>query len=493
MTTQNVTVTLVDASLDAVVGARVQAKLFFPESLTDFIAPETSEVEGTTDAAGQAVLAVWPNALNTTVATYYKFRAWHPTTKAKILDVCAYVSADSNLEDISYDCRNASNATTGSATESAALAAHLSDPTDAHDASAISVLDTAGNFTADNVEDALAELYDSGITYFVEARNTTAPNATVPVHSWTATGAESNIDAVFSKKGTGAISAQVADGTATGGNKRGTYAVDWQTTRSAATQVASGSASFIGNGQSNTASSPYSVVIDGLSNTSSGTYSFVGSGDGNAASGEWAFIGTGTDQIASGTGAFIGGGGFNEATGDYAFIPGGVDNLADGELSGTFGYRATTRGIYGRMSYASGYFAVRGDAQSGLSVLRKTTTDATAAIATSTGFAASTENVSVLPNSHAYAVTAHIVARDASSGDTKVWTIEGAVKRGANAAATALVGTPTKTVIGADAGAAAWDVDLIADTTLGAAEIQVTGEAATTIHWVCRFDTVEVG
>jgi len=39
--------------------------------------------------------------------------------------------------------------------------AHLADATDAHDASAVSVLDTAAVFTATNVETALKELYDS--------------------------------------------------------------------------------------------------------------------------------------------------------------------------------------------------------------------------------------------------------------------------------------------------------------------------------------------
>lgn len=41
-----------------------------------------------------------------------------------------------------------------------ALADHLADTTDAHDASAISVLDTAGNFTGTDVEAVLAELAD---------------------------------------------------------------------------------------------------------------------------------------------------------------------------------------------------------------------------------------------------------------------------------------------------------------------------------------------
>jgi hypothetical protein len=42
--------------------------------------------------------------------------------------------------------------------DAAALAAHLADTTDAHDASAISILDTADDFTATDVEGALAEL-----------------------------------------------------------------------------------------------------------------------------------------------------------------------------------------------------------------------------------------------------------------------------------------------------------------------------------------------
>lgn len=44
------------------------------------------------------------------------------------------------------------------ATASAALSAHLTDTADAHDASAISILDTANDFTATDVEGALAEL-----------------------------------------------------------------------------------------------------------------------------------------------------------------------------------------------------------------------------------------------------------------------------------------------------------------------------------------------
>lgn len=50
------------------------------------------------------------------------------------------------------------DATHSGSTHSAATDTHIADATDAHDASAISILDTAGDFTATDVEGALAEL-----------------------------------------------------------------------------------------------------------------------------------------------------------------------------------------------------------------------------------------------------------------------------------------------------------------------------------------------
>jgi len=55
----------------------------------------------------------------------------------------------------------------------------------------------------------------------------------------TVVGTASDIPIVLQPKGTGALQAQVADSTATGGNARGSNAVDWQTSRSAAANVAS--------------------------------------------------------------------------------------------------------------------------------------------------------------------------------------------------------------------------------------------------------------
>lgn len=83
------------------------------------------------------------------------------------------------------------------------------------------------------------------LSYFIESRNVAAPNATVPVHALSAAGAETNIDVAIVPKGSGGVAFQVADGTATAGNKRGARSLDAQTARQAANEVASGEGSAI--------------------------------------------------------------------------------------------------------------------------------------------------------------------------------------------------------------------------------------------------------
>jgi len=300
--------------------------------------------------------------------------------------------------------------------------------------------------------------------YHTRTRTTAAPNATVPVHSLTAAGAETNIDFALIPKGSGAILAAVPDGTATGGNKRGTYATDFQKARSLADEVASGTLSFIGAGSRNKSSGIRACVVAGYQND---------------ASGDGAFIGAGINNIASGINSVSSGGSYNEATGESSTIPGGTNG--------------TTRGIYGRYSYASGVFSTTGDAQTGKHVLRISTTDSTPTIITGNGSTPSATNVPVLPDNHAYAITARVIGRDTTTGDVYHVVVEGTAKRGSGAATTALDGTPVYTTISQTAGAVGWDVSLVANTSRGSAEIQVTGETGSTIHWVCKFDTVEVG
>ena len=366
-----------------------------------------------------------------------------------------------------------------------------------------------------------------------------------------------NADIALVAKGTGATLAQVPDGTAAGGDKRGQYATDWQKFRNTATQVASGlravitggsqntasgTGSFVGAGISNTASSLYSLVGAGSTNNASGTYTVIGGGDTNTASsnfsfvgggqsnlaqtnshaavcggwtntasGAYAFVGGGQNHIASGYGSMVGGGTSNSATAQYAtvaggstntasstyaFVGGGNDNTANSQASFiSGGVNGRTRGIVGYHAFPAcnnPIAAASGVTQSALLLLARETTTNTATVLTSNSSAAGTTNQVILPNNSAYSFSGEVIAGVTAAGATARWTIDGAIKRGANAASTAMVGTPTVTMTHFDAGAATWVVAVTADTTNGGIAVTVTGAAATTIRWVCRINTVEV-
>ena len=123
-----------------------------------------------------------------------------------------------------------------------------------------------------------------------------------------------NSDLVLTPKGTGAfILGPKPDGTTTGGNARGTNAVDLQTTRSAVTQVASGTRSFVGGGERNTASNTNNVVAGGYQNTASGGFSNIIP----------AAVCGGGVNTANSMGSFVGGGRANTASNDYSIVGSG--------------------------------------------------------------------------------------------------------------------------------------------------------------------------
>jgi hypothetical protein len=124
-------------------------------------------------------------------------------------------------------------------------------------------------------------------------------SATQSTSSWTATNAASNINAAIVPKGTGGVIAAVPDGTATGGNSRGNYAVDLQTQRTNNTDVASGANSTIPGGRRCTASGQYSFAT-GFRATASGAGSVCFGGSGSFSVGATA---TGDNSFAFGTGA----------------------------------------------------------------------------------------------------------------------------------------------------------------------------------------------
>jgi len=153
-----------------------------------------------------------------------------------------------------------------------------------------------------------------------------------------------------------------------GGNQRGLHAVDLQSARSAATQVASGDYSVIGGGQNNTAIDRWSTVGGGLSNTATGPWATVGGGRNNTA-GYWdATVGGGRDNTADGWESTVGGGHANTACCLHATVGGGgFNNVTDEGENGTIGggesntvsdYAATVGG--GFENTASGQYATVG-------------------------------------------------------------------------------------------------------------------------------------
>ncbi len=106
------------------------------------------------------------------------------------------------------------------------------------------------------------------------------------------------------------------------GNARGTNANDLQSSRTVASQVASGAAS---------------TIAGGTNNTASGSQSFIGAGSGNTASSDNAAVVAGTNNTASGAQSAVVGGENNQATAQHSVVSGGQGNVASGPYSAIAG------------------------------------------------------------------------------------------------------------------------------------------------------------
>jgi hypothetical protein len=169
-----------------------------------------------------------------------------------------------------------------------------------------------------------------------------------------------NANLVIAPNGTGALIASIPDGTATGGNARGTNSVDLQTNRSNATQVASGSTSTIIGGYSNRSEGVNSTVIGGNLNNASGTTSIAGGNNTSTSASSSLGIGSdlnvsgafgvcfGRQNVVSSVSSVVSGGQSNTASsGTYATVVGGQSNTASGQYSVAGGSINTVSQRYG--------------------------------------------------------------------------------------------------------------------------------------------------
>lgn len=208
----------------------------------------------------------------------------------------------------------------------------------------------------------------------------------------------------------------------------------------------------------------------------------------NASGSSTLAISTGNGATASGTGAIaIGGRNYGLTASGAGSCAIGDNVTATAEYAFAFGHRSTSV-IYGKMAYASGYFAAVGDGQTGTVVLRRATADATASVLTSSGAAGATTNQVIPPNNSAYAFTGIVVAKQSGSTNAASWKVEGMIVRGANAASTTLVFSTVTPI----SNIPLWTLALSADTTNGGLAVTFTGAAATNIRTVATIQTSEV-
>jgi len=302
---------------------------------------------------------------------------------------------------------------------------------------------------------------------FVIADNATAsPNNTVNHASIQATGATTNVSVSIVPKGVGAFMLQVPNAAAGGGNVRGDSAVDLQSSRSAATQVASATRSVICGGGNNTASSQEACVLGGTGNNASGFQSAILGGRSNTASSDRA-IAAGDGNTSNGTTSLaLGVGNTSSSTASLAI---GVQSRAD-RLS--------------LFSHASGSFASAGDAQTIRAVLRCTTSNATATEL----FLDGTSSRLTIPTNKIMAGIISIVGTKTDGAAVAHYVRQFCVKNVTGTSSAVY----TAAVIGTDNAAGTSITFNNPDTNGDALSVSVTGIASENWRWVASVDAVEI-
>jgi hypothetical protein len=306
----------------------------------------------------------------------------------------------------------------------------------------------------------LWSLATSLLQYFSESESTFSSRKT---SAWAAVSGDANANIAILPKGAGGVTVSVPDGTATGGNQIGQYAVNLQLIRSSSTETASGYGSvLIGGGGGNTAAGGQSVCLGGNNNNNLSSF-------GATLSGAYCTL-----------------------SGGYNFLS-GFGAVADFTYSCAFGYGGHTLGREGLWAFGSGgYESSAGDSQRTIVKHNNRTTNATPTSLTSNSSTTrSASNIYTLRDSQS--CTAQILVdgkrKRSETSDHKSWIITVRAWRGINAASTTL--SIIQSLSDGTGGAIAWEANVLADTTLGGFYVEVTGEDAANIQWSAAITAVE--
>lgn len=201
------------------------------------------------------------------------------------------------------------------------------------------------------------------------------PNNSIPVILYSKQDSSyDNIDTGIVAKGTGATLARAPNNSVSGGNKRGSYATDFQFTRANSNQVAGADYSVILNGTSNSISSV------------SGQYSFIGAGNLNYINSQYSNVLAGTSNSAlSAYCSLMGNNNFNQIGNNTtifgnrnttlrtlsAFTATGFSPVTASSGSGAFIIGTEGQSYYENQAiYSNGDFTTIGDAQHFVLILR---------------------------------------------------------------------------------------------------------------------------
>lgn len=284
---------------------------------------------------------------------------------------------------------------------------------------------------------------------------------------------EANVSIFFQPRGYGGILTSVPDqnysaaGASSGGHPggpRGFHSVDLQLARGSAGAVAGGN---------------FSALLGGFDNSIiKGQYAASVAGSGNYITADGAVTVGGQGNTADGPKSVILGG-------NYAWTRGiSFYNVItnSGIVFGSAGTGSAT---------AQGASMSLGGSTSAAVPTRMITSDGSTSVITTIGF----RNVLILSNNSLIGFKGSIVAGVAAAAANAMWTFEGSISRGVNAASTSLLGIPTISVMSMDSVASTngWYIEITADKTNGALNINVKGDTTNAVRWYCRLETTEVG
>jgi len=191
-----------------------------------------------------------------------------------------------------------------------------------------------------------------------------------------------------------------------------------------------------------------------------------------------------TNSLTSSTGYSFAAGRQNSSTGAYGSVV-GFSNSITADYANAKGKHALAALSFSDV-IGGEQIAALGDNQTSTIVARRQTTNATA---TELRLGAATARLTI-PSNTSWAFSILVTARQVGGTTSAAWKLEGVLKN--DAGTVALVGTVTKTILGKDAGASAWDAGAAADNTNKALSLTGTGAAATTINWVARIELAEI-